>query len=139
MAGYSSRSLVDKLGIKPDTTVVLLGGPPGYADLLGPLPAGARITTRLLRSAAFVHQFARLRVELEAALPRASDVLAPAGVLWVSWPKKAAKVPTDITEDTVRAVALPLGLVDVKVCAADDVWSGLKLLHRKHVRPAKSP
>jgi hypothetical protein len=139
VAGYSSRSLIDKLGIKPETTVVLLGGPAGYAEMLGSLPDGARITTRLPRSAAFVHQFARLRAELEAALPRASDALVPDGVLWVSWPKKAAKVPTDITEDTVRDVALPLGLVDVKVCAVDDVWSGLKLVRRKHLRPAKSP
>ena len=134
MAGYSSRSLVDKLGIKPETTVVLLGGPPGYAEILGPLPEGVRITTRLPRPAAFVHQFARLRIELEAAVPRAAQALADDGVLWVSWPKKSAKVPTDITEDTVREVALPLGLVDVKVCAVDDVWAGLKLVRRKHLR-----
>jgi hypothetical protein len=134
MAGYSGRALVDKLGVKPDTTVVLLGGPPAYADLLGELPAGARIVTRLPARARFIHQFALLRIELEAALPRAAAALEDDGMLWVSWPKRASKLPTDITEDVVRAVALPLGLVDVKVCAVDEVWSGLKLVRRRENR-----
>ena len=133
-AGYSGRALLDKLGVKPDTTVVLLGGPPAYAELLGKLPEGARIVTRLPTAARFIHQFARLRVELEAALPRAARVLEDDGMLWVSWPKRASRLPTDITEDVVRAVALPLGLVDVKVCAVDEVWSGLKLVRRKELR-----
>ena len=134
MAGYSGRSLADKLGIGPATTIVLLGGPPAYRELLGALPEGARIVTRLPAAPRFIHQFARLRVELEAALPRASRALADDGMLWVSWPKRAARVSTDITEDVVRAVALPLGLVDVKVCAVDAVWSGLKLVRRKELR-----
>ena len=139
MAGYSSRSLVDKLGIGPKTTVVLLGGPPGYAALLGPLPAGATIVTRLPRTARFVHLFARLRIELDAALPRAARALADDGMLWVSWPKKAARLSTDLTEDAVRAVGLPLGLVDVKVCAVDEVWSGLRFVRRKALRGKTTP
>ncbi len=134
MAGYSSRTLVEKLGIGPGTRVVLLGGPPGYAALLGRLPPGARIVTRLPARARFVHLFARLRIELAAALPRADRALADDGTLWVSWPKKASGLPTDLTEDAVRGAALPLGLVDVKVCAVDEVWSGLKLVRRKELR-----
>jgi hypothetical protein len=139
VAGYSARSLVQKLGVGPETTVVLLGGPPGYAALLGALPPGATIATRLPRTARFIHLFARLRIELEAALPRAARALADDGMLWVSWPKQAARLPTDLTEDGVRAVALPLGLVDVKVCAVDEVWSGLKLVRRKELRGGVSP
>ncbi len=134
MAGYSPRALVDKLGIKPGAKVILLGGPPGYAKLVSPLPAGASIVTRLSSGARFIHQFARLRVELEAALPRADRALADDGMLWVSWPKKSARLGSDVTEDVVREVALPLGLVDVKVCAVDEVWSGLKLVRRKERR-----
>jgi hypothetical protein len=134
MAGSSARTLAEKLGVKPDTTVVLLGGPPGYAGLLGPLPAGAAIATRLQAGARFIHQFARLRIELEAALPRAAAELADDGILWVSWPKRASRLPTDLTEDVVRGLALPLGLVDVKVCAVDAVWSALKLVRRRELR-----
>ena len=133
-AGYSGRALADKLGVRRDTTVVLLGGPPGYALILGALPEGARIVTRLPAAARFIHQFARLRVELEAGLRRAARALTDDGILWVSWPKRASKLRTDITEDVVRAVALPLGLVDVKVCAVDDVWSALKLVRRRELR-----
>ena len=138
MAGYSARSLVEKLGIGPETTVVLLGGPPGYAAMLGTLPPGARIVTRLPDSARFIHLFGRLRVELEAALPRAAGALTDDGMLWVSWPKKAARLNSDVTEDTIRALALPLGLVDVKVCAVNDVWSGLRLVRRKALRGGAS-
>ena len=134
MAGYTSRTLIQKLGIEPDTTVVLLGGPPGYRALLGALPAGATIVTRLPRVARFIHLFARLRIELEAALPRAAGALADDGMLWVSWPKRAARLPTDLTEDVLREIGLPLGLVDVKVCAVDDVWSGLRFVRRKALR-----
>ena len=139
MPGYSARTLVEKLGIGPDTTVVLLGGPPGYRALLGPLPAGATIVTRLPPGARFIHLFARLRIELEAALPRAAGNLADDGMLWVSWPKKAARLDTDLSEDVVRAVGLPLGMVDVKVCAVDEVWSGLRLVRRKALRGTAAP
>jgi hypothetical protein len=135
LAGYSSRSVVEKLGITPGTDVILLGGPPGYAAIVGELPSGAVIKTRLPAGGArFIHQFARLRIELEAAFPRAAKALAEDGTLWVSWPKKSAKLGTDLTEDVVRAIGLPLGLVDVKVCAVDEVWSGLKFVRRKELR-----
>ncbi len=134
MAGYSSRSLVEKLGIKAGTAVILVGGPPGYTRLLGELPPGATIKTRLPAAARFIHQFARLQIELEAAFPRAAKALIDDGTLWVSWPKKSSRFPTDLTEDIVRALGLPLGLVDVKVCAVDEVWSGLKFVRRKELR-----
>jgi hypothetical protein len=139
MAGYSSRSLVEKLGITPGTMIVLLGGPPGYAEILGTLPDGVTIVTRLPATAGFVHQFVRRRSELEAALPRLARLLTDEGMLWVSWPRKASRIPGDVTENMVREVALPLGLVDVKVCAVDDAWSGLKLVRRKELRGSKSP
>jgi hypothetical protein len=134
MAGYSSRSLPEKLGIGPGTSVVLLGGPPGYRELVAPWPPGAVLRTRLPGRATFIHQFTRLRVELEAALPRAAAALTDDGMLWVSWPKQSSRVGTDLTEDGVRAVGLPLGLVDVKVCAVDEVWSGLKFVRRVSLR-----
>lgn len=134
MAGYSSRPLVEKLGIKPGTTVILVGGPPGYAALLGELPPRVTIKTSLPAAARFIHQFVRLRIELETAFPRATKTLVDDGILWVSWPKKSSKLPTDLTEDLVRAIGLPLGLVDVKVCAVDEVWSGLKFVRRKELR-----
>ena len=139
MPGYSARTLVDKLGIGPETTVVLLGGPPGYRTMLGALPPGATIVTRLPQRARFIHLFARLRIELEAALPRAAGAMADDGMLWVSWPKKAARLGTDLTEDVVRAIGLPLGLVDVKVCAVDEVWSGLRFVRRKALRGKTTP
>jgi hypothetical protein len=134
MAGYSSRSLVDKLGIKPGTPVVLLSGPPGFPAALGPLPAGASVRTRLTRGALFIHQFASRRADLAAAFPKLAKSLADDGMVWISWPKKTSKVATDLTEDVVRGLGLPLGLVDVKVCAVDETWSGLKFVRRKELR-----
>jgi hypothetical protein len=139
VAGYSSRSLAEKLGIRPGTSVILLAGPPGYAELLGRLPAGATIRTRLAAEARFIHQFARRRTDLETAFPRAARALADDGMVWISWPKKSSTLPTDLTEDVVRAVGLPLGLVDVKVCAVDETWSGLKFVRRKVLRRGPSP
>jgi hypothetical protein len=130
MAGYSPRSLVDKLGIKPGTRIALLNAPRGYRAVLGKLPAGVIVATAARGSFPFIHFFTRSRTALEAKFPGLVRALAPAGALWVSWPKQAAGVPTDLTEDVVRAVALAGGLVDVKVCAVDDVWSGLKLVRR---------
>lgn len=136
MAGYSARTIIEKLGIRPDTVVVLRRGPAGYPGMLGPLPPGARIVTRLPTRARFVHLFARSRRDLEQEVPRAARALADDGMLWVSWPKRGAGLPTDLTEDAIRAAALPQGLVDVKVCAVDAVWSGLKLVRRKELRGA---
>lgn len=133
-AGYSGTPLARKLGVKPGVTVVALGAPEGYPDLLAPLPEGATIAGALPASAAFVHFFTRERAELEAELPRLKSALAKDGILWVSWPKKAAKVETDLTGDVVRAAVLATTLVDVKVCAISDIWSGLKVVWRKENR-----
>jgi hypothetical protein len=133
-AGYSGTPLIRKLGIDAGTTVVALDAPPQYAALLGTLPTGARITTRVPKQPAFVHVFATSRAGLATRLRTLRGALAQDGVVWVSWPKKSAGVATDITEDTIRDVALPLGFVDVKVCAVDATWSGLKLVIRKELR-----
>ena len=133
-AGYSKRSLGEKLGIGSGTTVVALGAPPTYATLIAPLPDDASLRIRLTPGSRFIHQFARRRSELETAFPRLARALADDGILWISWPKKASGVETDLTEDVLRELGLPLGLVDVKVCAVDDVWSGLKFVRRKENR-----
>jgi hypothetical protein len=130
MAGYSDRSLAQKLGIKPSTRVVALRAPPAYASLLGSLPDGATLHTRLAAASGFIHSFARQRDDLEADFPRLAQALTDEGTLWISWPKRASGVDTDLTEDVVRELGLEEGLVDVKVCAIDDVWSGLKFVRR---------
>jgi hypothetical protein len=130
MAGYSKRSLVDKLGIKPGASVLILEAPNGYAKTLGPLPKDVTVAKAPKPGLDFIHLFVTKRAELERRFGALQKALAHAGMLWVSWPKKAAGVPTDVTEDVVREVALAKGLVDVKVCAVDDTWSGLKLVRR---------
>ena len=134
MAGYSARSLADKLGIKPGTVVTALAAPPAYIELLQPCPADVTFVDRLGKGARFVHCFVTRRAELEKELPRLSRSLMDDGTIWISWPKKAAGTDTDLTEDVIRAIALPLGLVDVKVCAVDHLWSGLKLVRRRSNR-----
>lgn len=136
MAGYSPRSLADKLGIKPGTVVTTLGPPPAYLELLAPVPADVTFVSRLGRRARFVHCFVTRRAELEKEFPALAAALADDGMAWISWPKKAAKVETDLTEDVVREVGLRAGLVDVKVCAVDEVWSGLKFVRRRADRKA---
>jgi hypothetical protein len=130
MAGYSNRSLVDKLGIKPRTRIAILNPPRGFRLALGTLPTGVTVASSLSGMLPFIHFFVVSRDVLESHLPALLCALEPAGALWISWPKKASGVPTDVTEDIVRAVALPSGLVDIKVVAIDDVWSGLKLVRR---------
>ena len=134
MAGYSGTPLAQKLGIKPGSTVVLIGAPPEYRKLLGPGVRSLTFTDRAGADCAFVHLFVTKRRDLEAKLPPLRRKLADAGMLWVSWPKKSAGVATDVTEDVVRAVALPLDLVDIKVCAVDQTWSALKLMIRREHR-----
>ena len=129
-AGYSQRSLVEKLGIKPGMRVAILNAPRGYRATLGKLPAGVTVAVSPREPLPFIQFFAVSRSVLESRLPGLLSALEPDGALWVSWPKKASGVATDITEDVVRGVALPTGLVDVKVAAVDDVWSGLKLVRR---------
>ena len=133
VAGYSGTPLAKKLGLKDDSLVLLMGAPDGYRRLLD-ATAAVRFTTKLSKAVTLVQIFATRRAQLAHALAGYRHTLAPDAVVWVSWPKKSSKVPTDITEDTVREVALPLGFVDVKVCAVDEVWSGLKLVVRKELR-----
>lgn len=136
MAGYSGTPLATKLGIKDGMRVAALNAPDGYVSWLKGLPASARIESTLSKGSGAVHLFARRRRELARALARLRTAIDPAGFVWVSWPKKSSGVATDITEDVIRELALPLGFVDVKVCAVTDTWSGLKLVIRKSERPA---
>ncbi|HKP93152.1 MAG TPA: DUF3052 domain-containing protein [Chthoniobacterales bacterium] len=134
MAGYSKRPLAQKLGIKPGAKVVTLEEPAGYRKWLAPLPAGVSFSDKAAAGSEFIHLFATERRILEAELKRLRGLLADTGVLWVSWPKKSSGVKTDITEDVIREVCLPMGFVDVKVCAVDETWSGLKLMIRRERR-----
>jgi hypothetical protein len=138
MAGYSGTPLAQKLGIKPGYRVFVEGAPAAYEQLVAPLPEGVHMQAAIDAATDIVHLFVVSKAELAGALKRALQHLRPDAALWISWPKKASKVATDITEDTVRDLALPLGLVDIKVCAVDDVWSGLKLVLRKENRPDNS-
>jgi hypothetical protein len=131
---YSDTPLWKKLGIAPGGTMVALGAPKEYTSWVAPLPAGAKVVRRAPKRARAVHLFVTDAAELGRALADWRRRIDPDGFLWVSWPKKASKLPTDVTEDTIRALALPLGWVDVKVCAVTDVWSGLKLVVRKALR-----
>ena len=135
MAGYSGAPLGKKLGVKPGTTILLINAPKDYAGWIGPLPDGAAFVAKPAKGGcAFVHLFVASAKELARDLPKARRAIAPDGMIWVSWYKKSAKIPTDVTEDTVRNLALEGDLVDVKVCAVTDIWSGLKLVVRKHLR-----
>jgi hypothetical protein len=135
MAGYSGTPLVKKLGIKSGTVILTLGAPEDYRDWLDPLPENVSFVAKSPKSGCdVVHQFAVSRAAFERDLPKARKSLAPDGALWVSWIKKSAKIPTDLTEDVIRTVALKTDLVDVKVCAVTEIWSGLKLVVRKHLR-----
>ncbi len=134
-AGYSGTPLTKKLGIKPGTTIFTIAAPKSYAALLGPLPDGARITARAPAGGApLVHLFVKNLAELRAGLPKARNAMTIDGAIWVSWYKQAAKIPTDVTEGSIRNLALKGDLVDVKVCAVDAQWSGLKLVVRKALR-----
>jgi len=134
MAGYSGTPLPQKLGIKPGTIVVAIDPPENYRQLLAPIPSGVNFATRPIGNTRFVHLFATRRSHLAKQLSILRRKIAEDAAIWVSWPKKSANVPTDITEDVIRAVALPLGFVDIKVCAVDETWSGLKLMIRKENR-----
>ena len=133
-AGYSGTPLSKKLGIKAGSNLALTGAPKDYSRLIAPIPAGVGISDRLSPATDIGHVFSTRRADLERFLISCRSKLKPDAMIWVSWPKRTAKVPTDITEDVIREVALPLGLVDVKVCAVTDVWSGLKLVVRKELR-----
>ena len=136
--GYSVKALGHKLGIQSWTRVKPRNAPGNYQQLLGGVPKDVVISTRLRRPIDIVHIFSIARAHLVAELRRALEEIEQDGAIWVSWPKKSAKVPTDLTEDAIRDAALPLGFVDVKVCAVTDTWSGLKLVVRKELRGAGS-
>jgi hypothetical protein len=137
MAGYSGTPLPQKLGIKSGMRVIAIGAPKKYQELLGKLPDGVEFSNQSHVNSQFIHFFVTHRSNLEKRLPQLRATLADDGILWVSWPKKSAGIVTDMTEDVIRVVALPLGLVDVKVCAVDATWSGLKLMVRREQRRLK--
>ena len=133
-AGYSGTPLAKKLGITAGSRVCSLFAPSDYRELVAPWPEGATLVERADAKADLVHLFVRERAALAREAARLRKGLRDDAVLWISWPKKAAKVATDITEDGIRELVLPLGWVDIKVCAVDVVWSGLKLVVRRELR-----
>lgn len=133
-AGYSATSIARKLGIVEGLHVVTINAPDNYAKLLEPVPPGVLFGKRTSGATDIVHVFSTQSAALRKHLEFLRHTVKPSCVIWVSWPKKASKVPTDITDNTIRELALPLGLVDVKVCAVSEVWSGLKLVIRKELR-----
>jgi len=134
MAGYSGTPLVKKLGIKPGFNIAFVNAPPGYANELE-LPADVTINSRSGKRLDFAQLFVKSEKELKAKFSEYAKRLNHAGMLWVSWPKKSSRVTTDVSEGTVRAIGLAAGLVDVKICAVDEVWSGLKFVFRLQDRP----
>jgi hypothetical protein len=139
MAGYSGTSLPRKLGISPGALVAIVGEPEGFRETLGPLPPGARVRRRVAGGGPhdIIVYFCTRRSALERRFAALSSALSPAGGLWVAWPKRSSKVATDLSENLVREIALAAGLVDNKVCAIDEVWSGLRLVRRLADRPGR--
>ena len=133
-AGYSGTPLAKKLGIGTNHRVWLAQAPANYKTLVAPLPDGVTFVAKPSNTTDVAHVFTSKRRELEKTLGTLRKTLRPDASIWVSWPKKTAKVPTDITEDVIRDVALPMGFVDIKVCAVDETWSALKLVVRKEFR-----
>jgi hypothetical protein len=134
VAGYSGTPLAKKLGIRAGARLYLHGSPGNYAQLIAPLPEGVQTVPRMDADTDLAHLFTSRRAELRATLLQLRRAMRDDAVIWVSWPKRASGVATDVTEDVVRELALPLHLVDIKVCAVDDIWSGLKLVVRKAAR-----
>jgi hypothetical protein len=132
--GYSGTPLAKKLGFKERSLVLLIDAPEDYSQLVAPTPTGVQFTFRRGQNVDIAHVFVSRRSTLSKHLRKLRETLGVEASIWVSWPKKTAKMPTDITEDTIREVALPLGFVDIKVCAVTDIWSGLKLVLRKELR-----
>jgi hypothetical protein len=137
MAGYSGTPLVQKIGVKPGQRLVLRNHPPSFLRDMGSLPEGVAASDRLAGKANVVVYFTDKLAVLEKDFSALARTMEPDGMLWIAWPKKTSGKATDITEDVVRRVALERGLVDVKVCAIDETWSGLKLVVRLKDRPAK--
>jgi hypothetical protein len=128
MAGYSGTPLAKKLGIKPGFEIKLINAPEHYFELFTDLPAGLSVNQNAPAKKDFIHFFTKQKEEYLSVLPELMRELKPAGIIWVSWPKKSSKVAMDVTEDIIRNYALQIGLVDIKVCAVDEIWSGLKLV-----------
>lgn len=129
-AGYSGTPLAKKLGVKENARVALLNAPPEFRDTLAPLPPGVTFARGAERPVDLAVLFVRAEAELRSAFAPAAARLTPSGMLWVAWPKKAAKVPTDLAEGVVQRIGLDSGLVDTKVCAIDETWSGLRFVRR---------
>lgn len=127
-AGYSGTPLAKKLGIKDGFTIRLINEPKHYYALFTDLPEKLHIVSGLKEKKNFIHFFTKDAKELAILLPKLQKEIVPDGIIWVSWPKKSSKVPTDVSENMIRDIALSNGLVDIKVCAVDDIWSGLKLV-----------
>ena len=138
MAGYSGKSIVQKLGIKPGFRIFVSHPPAAYSDIVGKLPAGVTIASRLKAPLDMVHLFATEASGLAGKLRGTRDAIAPDGMVWVSWPKKASGVTTDLSDIVVREVGLGAGLVDIKVCAIDEVWSALKFVIPKDQRSKRA-
>lgn len=130
-AGYSGKPLIQKLGWKPGVSALAINQPGNYADLTDAAPIATATSLPSSGAYGFIHVFVRTTAELEAVLPTLEPRLTEGGMIWVSWPKKTSAMFVDLTEDGIRAIALPMGLVDIKVCAVDADWSGLKLTRRK--------
>jgi hypothetical protein len=130
MAGYSGTPLGKKLGISENSVVCLLNGPKNYFDMVSPLPAGVKVVTAPKKDLDFIHVFVKEKKDFQALFIKLKKFLKKDGMLWISWPKKSSKVETDLDENIIRDFGLKNGLVDVKVCAVDEVWSGLKFVYR---------
>ena len=137
MAGYSGTPLPQKLGIKPGLMVVTINAPANYRRLLGQLPDHVNFSNRVTANSMFVHLFTSKRNELQRRLSILRNKLSDNGAVWVSWPKKSSGISTNVTEDVIREIALPLEFVDIKVCAVDETWSGLKLMIRRENRKSR--
>jgi hypothetical protein len=129
-AGYSGKPLIEKLGLKSEMRAIVINQPPSYTELLG----GTHSFVTDERGIEFVHLFTESRTELDSQLAYWRHRIKSDGIFWVSWPKKSSKVPTDVDENVIREICLPMGWVDVKVCAVSEIWSGLKLVVRKELR-----
>ncbi|MBI4836739.1 MAG: DUF3052 domain-containing protein [Candidatus Abawacabacteria bacterium] len=132
MAGYSAKPLWQKLGMKEEATHVIINMPKDYPALLKAGEYKIALCANVFPNAHFIQLFTSSRMELEQIFPELISALASRGMIWISWPKKSAKVVTDLDENIIREIGLALGIVDVKVCAIDEVWSGLKFLRRKN-------
>ena len=135
LAGYSGKPITQKLGIKPGFRIFVAGNPAPYDQIVGKLPDAATIAARLGKQLDMIHVFAIAQTVLANKLADYRKAIEPNGMIWVSWPKKTSRLSTDLTDNAVRDIALPLGLVDVKVCAVDATWSGLKFVIRRELRP----